>query len=124
MENYFDNYTCFHLASGITAYYAGLNFISWVSLHIIFSIFENSEMGLRLTKKYLYNFKAYKTGSDSISNLVGDTLAAIIGWKMAYYIGKLSEQIESRGGRAPLEDNTIIKKVKTKVSNYYYGKKN
>ena len=114
---YFDKYSCLHLASGITAYFWDLNLINWIAIHISFSFFENSAIGLKFTKKYLSQFKPYKMGPDSIKNLIGDTIFAIIGWLLAYSMEKYNT-ISCISGRAKIQDDTLKTKFKKKIQTY------
>ena len=113
---YFDQFSCLHLASGITAYFWGLSLKKWIFYHIAFSIFENSSLGISLSKKYLSNFRAYKMGPDSLKNLIGDTIGALLGWLLAYSMEQLAKS-NKVSGRAKIHDES----VKTRLSTWLNG---
>lgn len=110
-NEYFDENSCLHVASGITAYYWGLSLKKWIFLHILFTIIENTSIGINFTKKYLSNFKPYKMGPDSIKNLIGDTIGAAFGWLLAYLMAKISSN-NPNSGRSKLEDHSFKCKLK------------
>ena len=116
---YFDQYSCLHLASGITAYFWDMTLTNWIAIHVLFSFLENSKVGLQFTKKYLSHFKPYKMGPDSLKNLIGDTISAIIGWLLAYSLEKYHTISNTSGsGRAKIQDDTLKTKFKKRILNY------
>jgi hypothetical protein len=87
-----DQYSLLHVASGIIAYFWGLNLKTWIILHIIFEIIENTPMGINFINNYIYIWPGGKNRSDSLFNMSGDVLSGIIGWLSAYYLDKLGQQ--------------------------------
>lgn len=81
----FDQYSLLHLATGIIAYFWGINIITWTALHSIFEILENTPLSVYFVNKYIPMWPGGKEKTDSAINMVGDTIAAIIGWFIAYY---------------------------------------
>ena len=89
-EYIFDQYTLIHFSVGIIMYFLGINLHTWIIIHILFEIFENSPYGLYFFNKYL-NIKGssndmYK--KDHIINSIGDIIGAKLGWLCASYIHK------------------------------------
>lgn len=81
MGNYwFDQYSLLHAASGVIAYFWGLTLAEWLVLHTIFEIVENTEWGIHVINRYLLVWPGGKSGKDAIGNIVGDTIAATLGW--------------------------------------------
>ncbi len=116
--DYFDHYSCLHLASGITAYFWGLGLVNWLAMHIIFTVFENSSFGLAFTEKYLSHFKPYKDGPDDVKNLIGDTISALIGWLLAYSMEKYNITVNGENnGRSKVHDRTLKTRFKKKFIN-------
>ena len=89
----FDQYTYLHFASGIIAYFWGLRLKTLIILHVIFEIIENTQTAMALINKYIYIFSPMrKNYPDSLINMVGDTIGAIIGWLSAYYLDKIGDK--------------------------------
>ena len=84
----FDQFTYLHFASGIIAYFWGLPIYLWFILHTIFEILENSKFGIKLINKIFF-WPGGKSKADSIINIFGDTIGAMIGWISAYYLDHL-----------------------------------
>ena len=79
----FDKYTLLHFATGIIAYFLGINYWVWLIIHILFEIIENTPCGIKFINNYLVFWPGGKTKSDSLINSVGDTIGASIGWLCA-----------------------------------------
>ena len=88
----FDQYTYLHFAIGITAYFWNISLINWIILHIIFEFIENTQIGMNIINKYIVLWPGGKQKSDTITNSIGDTFGAIIGWLSAYYLDKLGNK--------------------------------
>lgn len=84
----FDQYTLLHFAIGIVAYFWNIPLKTFLLIHTIFEILENSETGIKNINKFKF-WPGGKFGSDSFINIVGDTIGALIGWILAYHIDKL-----------------------------------
>lgn len=87
-----DQYSLLHFASGVIAYFLGLEFKTWSILHIIFEIVENSPMGISFINNYLTFWPGGKPESDAIVNQFGDTIAALLGWACAYWLDLLGKK--------------------------------
>ena len=88
----FDQYTLLHIAVGVVAYFWGLNIVSWLILHTIFEIIENTEFGIKIINKYITFWPGGKPYADYNINIFGDTFGALIGWGLAYYLDKFGEK--------------------------------
>ncbi len=86
---YFDQYTYLHFATGIIAYFWNISLFNWVILHTIFEILENTQMGIRIINQYIVFWPGGKPKSDTLNNILGDTLGAILGWLTSYYLDQL-----------------------------------
>ena len=85
-SNIFDQYTLLHFASGVIAYFFGINFWVWVIIHTIFEITENTQCGMRFINNYLTFWPGGKPEADGIINSVGDTVGASVGWLCAKWL--------------------------------------
>ena len=92
-EQLFDQFSLLHTATGIIAYFFGIDIKLWFILHIIFELLENTENGIFIINKYLKFWPGGKPKSDSNINMIGDTISAIIGWYMAYYLDSLGTKL-------------------------------
>lgn len=94
MGNYlFDQYTYLHFSVGIIFYFWGINFNVSLIIHTLFEIIENTQFGINLINKYLFFWPGGKPKSDSIKNIIGDTIGFIIGWLSAYYLDKIGSRL-------------------------------
>lgn len=91
-KNFFDQYALLHFASGIVAYYWGFNLFWWFVLHSLFEIGENTAQGVLFINKYIPFWPGGKPAPDGVINSLGDTLFAILGWILSYYLDKYSTQ--------------------------------
>ena len=93
--NFLDQYTYLHFASGIIAYFWGLRLKTFIILHIIFEIIENTKIGMNIINKYIYKFSPMKKiYPDHFINMVGDTISGILGWLSAYYLDKIGNKYQ------------------------------
>ena len=84
----FDQYTYLHFATGIIAYFFNISVVSWLILHTLFEIIENTNSGINIINTYLKFWPGGKPYQDSFLNCIGDTLGTIIGWISAYVLDK------------------------------------
>lgn len=84
----FDQYTLLHFAVGIIAYFWNISFINTFLIHTIFEILENTTFGMRFINSLTF-WPGGKPSSDTIINSVGDTIALLSGWYMAYLLDKI-----------------------------------
>jgi hypothetical protein len=87
--NFLDQFTYLHFASGIIAYFWGFTLTTWIIIHTIFEIMENTPLGMRLINRYIPIWPGNKPSSDSFINSVGDTMGGITGWVTARAIDYL-----------------------------------
>ena len=92
--NILDQYSLLHLASGIVAYFWGVNFKLHLILHIIFELLENSSIGICIINRYIYKYTPMnKTYPDYPINIIGDIISGVIGWLLAYYLDKMGNDL-------------------------------
>lgn len=84
----FDQYTYLHFATGIVAYFFGLNIYLTFMLHFLFEILENSKCGRNIINKYFKFWPGGKPKADTIQNIIGDHIGHILGWLSAYLLDK------------------------------------
>lgn len=89
---FFDQFTYLHFAVGIIAYFWNISLVYWIVLHIIFEFVENTQIGINIINKYIVFWPGGKPKSDSIMNILGDTLGAVFGWLSAYFLDKLGNK--------------------------------
>ena len=93
MGEYFtDQYSLLHFASGVMAYFFGINFYVWFILHLIFEIVENTKYGVYFINNYLKFWPGGKPKSDNILNSIGDQFYGMLGWIVAYYTDVFGEK--------------------------------
>ena len=85
----FDQFTFLHFCVGAVVYYFGISFKSWFLLHLLFEIVENTPAGRNIINTYIKVWPGGKPSSDSMRNVMGDCIAAALGWLAAYYLNKL-----------------------------------
>lgn len=90
----FDQYTYLHFATGIMFYFWGFKILDVFIIHTIFEILENSNMGLYIINNYFTFWPGGKPKSDSIINMVGDTIGVTIGWYSAYYLNRIGKKYD------------------------------
>jgi len=86
-----DQYTYLHLASGVIAYFFGIDIVSWLVIHTIFEYLENTKFGMRVINSFHY-WPGGKTYADSLQNSLGDTIGSLLGWVSAYAIDQLGKK--------------------------------
>lgn len=85
----FDNYTYLHFAVGVVIYYFGIKLLPWVVIHTAFEVGENTDIGMNFINKCLPFWPGGKTQADSLTNSIGDTIGAVLGWLSASYLDSL-----------------------------------
>jgi len=90
----FDQFTYLHFAVGILFYFWGIKFFDLLIIHTIFEIFENTNVGMHIINKYITFWPGGKPRTDSLTNIIGDTIGVSIGWYSAYYISKIGKKYE------------------------------
>jgi hypothetical protein len=80
-----DQYSLLHFASGIIAYFWGIQFWNWFYLHLAFEILENTDVGIKTINESLKMvWPGGKEYPDTYINQIGDQTSAMIGWLIAY----------------------------------------
>ena len=94
MGNYlFDQYTFLHFSVGVVVYYWGVSLPTWIMAHVLFEIVENTKIGMLLINKYFVFWPGGKPKADSITNIIGDNIGAVLGWLVARYLDKLGSKL-------------------------------
>jgi hypothetical protein len=83
---FFDKYTYLHFGTGIVIYYWGVSLMWWLLLHTLFELVENTPQGVHFIDNYLKIWPGGKLKPDSLTNSLGDTVGAILGWLSAHYV--------------------------------------
>ena len=92
-EKLLDRFSLLHFASGIIAYFFGIGWAQWFILHSLFELLENTQIGIELINGLFPFWPGGKRQPDSFINSVGDTLAAMVGWWVAYQVSKISSEL-------------------------------
>ena len=91
-QNIFDQYSYLHFAVGIICYFWNIDFNKALLVHTIFEFSENTTIGI----KFINNFKMWPGGkpkSDSIINMIGDTIFFIIGFMSAMVLDRYGNKM-------------------------------
>jgi len=90
-----DQYTLLHFAVGIVIYFFGMSLRTWVILHTVFEILENTHPGI-LTLRRLYFWPGGKSEADTIINSAVDTIASMLGWMLGSLVdNKYTNDLEN-----------------------------
>lgn len=81
----FDQYSYLHFAVGIIFYFWNISFNKSLLLHTIFELGENTIMGMKLINNFSF-WPGGKNYRDSNINIIGDTIAFIIGFISARFL--------------------------------------
>lgn len=89
-----DKFSLLHFATGIIAYFWGMSLSLWAGTsagiwflaHGIFEIAENTQYGMNFINKNIPLWPGGKYSSDTVTNMIGDQIYAMIGWGLAYMI--------------------------------------
>jgi len=88
-KNFTDQYSLLHFASGVVAYFWGVDAKLLFIGHVVFEIIENSHLGMRVINDYITLWPGGKPAPDSLLNSTGDIVYAMIGWYMANILDNL-----------------------------------
>lgn len=88
----FDQYSLLHYASGVVAYFWGLQPVTWFLTHVGFEIAENTTVGMKFINKNLTWWPGGKPRADSLTNIVGDNLSAAAGYWSGYYLDNMGKK--------------------------------
>ena len=86
-KEFVDRFTLLHFATGVIAYHWGMSEKVLLLTHISFELLENTKTGMEVIK-YIPYWPGGKRFADSPYNMVGDTAAAWVGWKVANYLNQ------------------------------------
>lgn len=89
---FLDQYSLLHFAMGVVAYFLGIKLPIWIILNIIYEIIENTPSGIKLINKLSWFWPGGKKHPDSIINIIGDILSAVIGWYIAYQLDNIGKK--------------------------------
>ena len=93
---FFDQYSILHAATGVVAYFWQVPLWLFFLVHTAFEIIENSVPGMAFINQYLYRYwPGGKPMADSLTNTLGDTVFALLGWAVAAF---LDTHIKSQDG--------------------------
>ena len=93
MGKYFcDQYSYLHFASGILSYFWNISFQNWIILQILFELFENTTICMKIINNNISFWPGGKVYIDSLINQFGDIFFGTMGWLTAYYLDKLGKQ--------------------------------
>lgn len=89
----FDQFTFLHFSVGAVAYFWGLNLRTWIIIHFLFEIIENTSWGMKIINNYLKFWPGGKPKADSLLNILGDHIGAFLGWLSAMYLDKIGSEL-------------------------------
>ena len=81
----FDRFTFLHALSGAVANRIGLKLAEWFVIHTVFELIENSRVGMAAIN-HLYYWPGGKPEPDTVTNMIGDTFGAVLGWLIAEFL--------------------------------------
>ncbi len=83
-----DQYSYLHFATGIIAYFWGIDIEMWIIIHILYEVIENLESSMHIINNYITFWPGGKSIPDHWLNRIGDVFFGTIGWVSAYYLDK------------------------------------
>lgn len=83
-----------HFLVGIIAFGWGFDLKKLIIIHTVFEISENTTYGMYIINKFFYIWPGGKKKADTVQNMIGDTIGAILGWVTVYYIDQLGNKNE------------------------------
>jgi len=87
-KKFMDRYSLIHFAAGIISYYFGLSLVMWLLIHASFEVLENSPDGIFFIDNYLTFWPGGKRSADTLDNILGDNVFAILGWLTPYFLDR------------------------------------
>jgi hypothetical protein len=87
-----DQYSLLHFAVGIIVYFWGISLPIWFIVHTIFEIVENTQQGIYFINNVITLWPGGKPKADTMINQLGDSIFAILGWILAYYVDEYGKK--------------------------------
>ena len=81
---FLDQYSLLHYATGVVAYFWGIPPVHFFVAHVAFEAGENTQSGMDFINTNLTWWPGGKPRADTITNLVGDNMSALLGYYCAY----------------------------------------
>lgn len=81
-----DQYSLLHAAVGVVAYFWGVRFWPALILHTLFEAAENTATGMWVINTGMPVWPGGKPRADTLTNILGDTLAFVAGWAAAQWL--------------------------------------
>ena len=91
-NQFLDQYSLLHYASGVLAFHWGITPFAWFLSHAAFEFVENTEPGMKFINGYLTWWPGGKPFADSALNMLGDNLSAAAGYWSAHYLDKKGKE--------------------------------
>ena len=88
----FDQYSLLHYATGVGAYFWGVPIVPFFVAHLAFEGVENTDVGMKFINETLTFWPGGKPRADSLSNIVGDNVAALLGYYCAYKLDEAGKR--------------------------------
>ena len=79
-NQFLDQYSILHFATGAIAYFWGVPALPWFLVHVPFEIAENTKPGMNFINNNLTWWPGGKPYADSALNMLGDNLSAAAGY--------------------------------------------
>jgi len=84
-QQFLDQFSLLHFSVGAVAYFWGIDLVQLLVAHTAFEVVENTEPGIKVINK-ISIWPGGEHSKDSLTNIVGDTVAASAGWTLAWKI--------------------------------------
>lgn len=83
---FIDQYSILHFATGILAYFWGMDLWTYFYIHLIFEIVENTNWGMNIINRYVKIWPGGKEAADNVLNSSGDIIFGCVGWIVSYLL--------------------------------------
>lgn len=87
-----DQYSLLHYATGVLAYFWGIPVVPFFIAHVSFEALENTQTGMKFINETLTFWPGGKPRADSLTNIVGDNLSALLGYYCAYKLDETGKK--------------------------------
>ncbi len=93
----FDQFSLLHASVGVIAFFWKIPLWLGLFVHALFEWVENTEWGVWFLNEYIikpgwFTWPGGKYGADAVVNQMGDNIAFVVGWVLAFYINRLGTQ--------------------------------